>query len=45
MENFLINVEKDEVTGIFVACYLNGDDVVLEAATYEDAVLEADLAQ
>ena len=45
MENFLVSIEQDATTGIYVASFLNGDDYILEASTYQDAVLEADLIE
>jgi hypothetical protein len=42
MDNFLISIEYDEVMGSYVACYANGQNIVLGATNYHDAVLEAD---
>lgn len=42
MDNFLIEIEYDPVTGGYVACYANGQNILLSAANYHDAVLEAD---
>jgi len=43
MANFLISVERDESSGGYVACFLHGQTIVLNATNYQDAVLEADL--
>ena len=43
MENFLIEVERDPVSGTYMACYANGQNIQLGGNTYQDAVLEADL--
>jgi predicted RNase H-like HicB family nuclease len=43
MANFLIEIEYDSVSGAYMACYSDGQNVLLAANTYEDAVLEADL--
>jgi len=43
MQNFLIEVAYDEVTGSYVACYTDGQNILLGANTYEDAVLETDM--
>lgn len=45
MSNFLIDVEYKPESQSYVACFLNGEEVVLGATTYHDAVLEADLLQ
>lgn len=43
MENFLIGIDYDSVSGSYTACYSNGQNILLGANTYQDAVLEADL--
>jgi predicted RNase H-like HicB family nuclease len=43
MANFLIEIEYDSVSGAYMACYSDGQNILLAANTYEDAVLEADL--
>lgn len=43
MDNFLISIEYDSVSGAYMACYANGENILLGANTYEDAVCEADL--
>jgi len=43
MNNFLIEVEYNPVSGCYMACYANGQNILLGANTYQDAVLEADL--
>ena len=45
MDNFLINVEYDEVYNSWMACYADGTTIQLGADTFEDAVLEADLIE
>jgi hypothetical protein len=42
MDNFLIDIEYDVVTGAYMACYANGQNILLGATNYHDAVLEAD---
>lgn len=42
MDNFLIDIEHDVVTGAYMACYANGQNILLGATNYHDAVLEAD---
>jgi hypothetical protein len=44
MQNFLIDVEQLS-TGVYVANYMDGTQIVLDANTYHDAVLEADLIE
>ena len=41
MDNFLIQVEYN--SGVYTACYANGQTIPLNANTYQDAVLESDL--
>ncbi len=43
METFLIEIEYDTMSGAYMACYSNGANVVLNACSYHDAVLEADM--
>ena len=43
MDNFLIGIEYDALSGAYMACFLDGQNVLLAANTYQDAVLEADL--
>lgn len=45
MSNFLIGVEYNSADQSYVACFLGGEEIVLGATTYHDAVLEADLLQ
>lgn len=45
VSNFLISVERDEVSGAYVASFLHGQTIVLNATTYQDAVLEADMLE
>ena len=42
MDNFLIDIVYDELTGSYVACYADGQNILLGATNYHDAVLEAD---
>jgi len=42
VDNFLVDIEYDPVYNIYLACYSNGVVIQLGAATYHDAVLEAD---
>ena len=43
MSNFMIGIEYDALSSSYMACYSDGQAVLLGANTYEDAVLEADL--
>jgi len=43
MSNFIISVERDESTGSYTATFLHGQTIVLNATTYQDAILEADM--
>jgi hypothetical protein len=43
MANFMIGIEYDALSGAYMACYSDGQNILLGANTYEDAVLEADL--
>lgn len=43
MSNFLIEVVYDPVYSAYVACFLDGQNILLSANTYHDAVLEADM--
>jgi hypothetical protein len=43
VDNFLIEVDYDPVSGSYMACYANGQNILLGGNTYQDAVLEADL--
>jgi len=42
VDNFLIGVEYDAVTGAYMACFADGENILLGATNYQDAVLEAD---
>ena len=42
MSNFLIGIEYDSVSGAYMACFADGENILLSAVTYHDAVLEAD---
>jgi hypothetical protein len=43
MGNFFTGIEYDSLYNSYLACYADGTTIQLGAATYEDAVLEADL--
>ncbi len=45
MENFLVDIEYDPLSGSYMACYSNGSNILLGATTYHDAVLEADMLE
>jgi hypothetical protein len=45
MANFLISVERNESTGVYMACFLHGQTILLNATNYQDAVLEADMLE
>jgi hypothetical protein len=45
MANFLIGVEHDPVSGGYMACFLDGQTILLNATDYHDAVLEADMLE
>jgi hypothetical protein len=45
MSNFLIGVERDPGSSAYMACFLDGQTILLSAATYHDAVLEADMLE
>ena len=45
MSNFLISVEYDPVTGGYMACFAEGQTIMLNATDYHDAVLEADMLE
>lgn len=42
-ENFLLNVEYSPVSGAYMACFADGQNILLSANTYTDAILEADM--
>lgn len=41
--NFLIGIEYNPFNGAYIACLADGQNIILNANTYEDAVLEADM--
>jgi len=45
MSNFLIGVERDPVSGLYMASFFEGQTIVLSATNYHDAVLEADMLE
>lgn len=45
MGNFLISVDFDPSTEGYMASFFNGQTIQLQANTYHDAVLEADMIE
>lgn len=45
MNNFLIGVEHDVVSGAYTASFFEGQTILLNATNYHDAVLEADMLE
>ncbi len=45
MSNFLISVDYDPLSGAYMACFFHGQNILLGATTYHDAVLEADMLE
>lgn len=45
MNSFLIGVYYDDDSHTYVASYSNSIDIALNARSYEDAVLEADMIE
>jgi hypothetical protein len=43
MNNFLIEVVYDPIYNGYMACYSSGQNIMLDANTYHDAILEADM--
>ena len=43
MQNFLIEIVYEELTGSYMACYSDGQNILLGASTYQDTVLETDM--
>jgi hypothetical protein len=43
MNNFLIEIVYEPIYNAYMACYSSGQNILLDATTYQDAVLEADL--
>ena len=43
MGNFLVGIEYDVLSEAYMACYADGQAILLGATTYHDAVLEADM--
>lgn len=41
--NFLIGIEYNPVNDVYMACFADGQNILLNATTYHDAVLEADM--
>jgi hypothetical protein len=42
-DNFLLDIEYDPQSGAYMACFADGQNILLGANTYTDAVLEADM--
>jgi hypothetical protein len=45
MSNFLVSVEQDPSSGGYMACFAEGQVIVLNATNYQDAVMEADMLE
>jgi len=45
MGNFPVSVESDPVSGNYMACFAEGQVILLNASNYQDAVLEADMLE
>jgi len=45
MNNFLISVDYDDNSNAYVASYLHGQTITLNATNFQDAVLEADMLE
>lgn len=45
MNDFLIEIVYEPVYGSYMACYSNGQNILLGATTYEDAVMETDMLE
>jgi len=45
MGNFLVSVEQDPASGGYMACFAEGQVIVLNATNYQDAVMEADMLE
>lgn len=45
MNNFLVDISFDPVSGSYMACYADGTTILLGAHDYHDAVLEADMIE
>jgi hypothetical protein len=45
MSNFLVSVEQDPTSGGYMACFAEGQVIVLNATNYQDAVMEADMLE
>lgn len=43
MDNFLIELVYEPMSNAYMACYANGQNILLSASDYTDAVLEADM--
>jgi hypothetical protein len=45
MSNFLISVDYNPDSGAYMASFLDGQTILLNATDYHDAVLEADMLE
>jgi hypothetical protein len=45
MSNFLISVDRNPITGEYIASFFEGQNILLKASNYHDAVLEADMLE
>jgi hypothetical protein len=45
MSNFLISIDYDPSTSGYMASFFEGQVIQLQANTYQDAVLEADMLE
>ena len=45
MANFLISVDFEPATERYMASFFNGQTIQMQANTYHDAVLEADMIE
>jgi len=45
MSNFLVSVELDPASGGYMACFAEGQVILLNATNYQDAVMEADMLE
>ena len=45
MSNFLISVDYNPASGVYMASFLDGQTILLNATDYHDAVLEADMLE
>ena len=41
--SFLLSIERDSISNCYIAFFSDGESIQLNANTYHDAVLEADM--